>query len=329
MTSRRRIFFSSTLFTPFIEEDHRILVRYFDVRKLIAEKLTALVKIPLYVLRSDVVFAWLGSVYAGYAVICSRLFGKKSVIVVAGVDASKDAEINYGMWLSPWRSKILRYAYRNADKLLPVDPFLEKEIKRLAEYDGRNIVMIAFGFDATQWPAGESKKDMVLCVASCDNRDRLRKKGIDKLFNAARMLPDVPFQVIGVHQRILVEVKSLAPPNVEIISYVPRSQLLPFYQKAKVYCQPSFTEGLPNTLCEAMLCGCIPVGTRAGGIPTAIADTGYLVEYRDQVGLVNALKQALASPSSDGRKARERMTTEFALKKRERLLVEVINDLLS
>ena len=78
-----------------------------------------------------------------------------------------------------------------------------------------------------------------------------------------------------------------------------------------------------------MLCGCIPVGTRAGGIPTAIADTGYLVEYRDQVGLVNALKQALASPSSDGRKARERMTTEFALKKRERLLVEVINDLLS
>ncbi|MBI5474588.1 MAG: glycosyltransferase family 4 protein [Ignavibacteriae bacterium] len=329
MTSDKRIFFSSTLFTPFIEEDFLILTRHFRVSKLIAEKLRAFVRIPAEVLRCDLVFAWFGSIYAGYAVFLAKLLGKKSVIVVAGVDASKDPEINYGIWLSPWRSRILRYAFRNADQLLPVDPFLEKEIKRLAEYDGHNISTIAFGFDAIQWTAGEAKNDMVLCVASCDNRDRLKKKGIDKLFDAARMLPEVPFQVIGVHERILTEVKSLAPANVEIISFVPRSQLLPFYQKAKVYCQPSFTEGLPNTLCEAMLCACIPVGTIAGGIPTAIGDAGYLVAYRDQPALVDALKRALASPASHGLKARARMMSEFTLEKRERSLVAVINTLLS
>lgn len=329
MTSRTRVLFSSTLFTPFIEEDYLILSRHFSVRKLIAEKLRAVIGIPFGVLRSDVVIAWFGSVYAGYAVFFARLFGKKSVIVVAGVDASKDPEINYGIWLSPWKAKVVRYAYRNADRLLPVDPFLEKEIVRLAEYEGNNVTTIAFGFDAGKWPVGESKQDLVLCVASCDDHDRMRKKGIDKLFDAARSLPDVPFLVIGIHKRILAEAQRAAPPNVEIISYIPRHQLLPYYQKAKVYCQPSFTEGLPNTLCEAMLCGCIPVGTIAGGIPTAIADTGYLVEYRDQPGLVNALKQALASPATDGHKARERVTTEFTLKKREQLLVDLINNLVS
>jgi len=41
-------------------------------------------------------------------------------------------------------------------------------------------------------------------------------------------------------------------------------------------------ERLPNALhCEAMLCECVPVGTRYCGIPTAIGDTGLYVPYGD------------------------------------------------
>lgn len=119
-----------------------------------------MLKIPFEVLRSDISLAWFGSVYAGWMVLWATLLRKKSVIVVAGVDASKDAEINYGIWLSPWKSMVVRYAFRNADKLLPVDPFLEKEAKRLAEYRGENITTIAFGFHASEWPEGNKlKKD--------------------------------------------------------------------------------------------------------------------------------------------------------------------------
>lgn len=322
-----RIFFFSTLFTPFIEGDYKILSKHFPVRKLIAEKIEALLKIPVEVWRSDISLAWFGSMYAGYMVLFAKLLGKKSIVIVAGVDASKDAEINYGIWLSPWRSVIVRYAFRNADRLLPVDPFLEKEAKRLAEYDGENITTIAFGFDSLKWIAGDSKTDMVLCVAACHDEDRMKKKGIEKLIAAARSLPDVPFRLIGIHPSLIEKVKTISPPNLEVISYVPRDQLLPYYQSAKVYCQPSFTEGLPNTLCEAMLCGCIPVGTIAGGIPTAIGDAGYLVPYRDQDALVQALKAALTSPASAGVKARQRILMEFTVERREQALLKVITEL--
>ncbi len=327
MNSRPKVFFSSSLWTPFIEEDYRIVSKYFPVRKLIADKFAAILLIPLEVLRSDITFSWFGSVYAGYTVFLAKVFKKKSLIVVGGVDASKDAEINYGIWLSRWKSVVVRYAFRHADKLLTVDPFLEKEAKRLAEYDGANITTVATGYDAAAWSVGESKKQMVLCVAACQDEDRMKKKGIEKLFAAARALPDIPFQVIGIHNNLLPKVRLLAPPNVEIISYVPRELLLPYYQHAKVYCQPSFTEGLPNTLCEAMLCGCIPVGTIAGGIPTAIGDAGFLVPYRDQDALVQALKTALSSSVSAGVKARQRILTEFTVERREQALLKVIREL--
>jgi glycosyltransferase involved in cell wall biosynthesis len=47
-----------------------------------------------------------------------------------------------------------------------------------------------------------------------------------------------------------------------------------------VYAQFSITEGLPNVVCEAMLAGCIPVGSNVGGIPELIETTGILINER-------------------------------------------------
>jgi glycosyltransferase involved in cell wall biosynthesis len=260
-------------------------------------------------------------------VMCAKSFHKKSIIVIAGVDAAKDKEINYGIWLSPWKSVLLRYAFRKADRLLVVDPSLKSDAMRLADYDGGNIINVPFGFDGHRWKPGETKEEVVLTVAACENKWRMKKKGIDLLFGVARAMPQVHFRVIGMYSSFLQEIRSEIPPNVEVIPRVPRDKLLPYYQNAKVYCQPSYTEGLPNTLCEAMLCGCIPVGTTAGGIPTAIGPTGYLVKYGDKAALVNAIRDALAAPLSRGMEARQRILSEFTLEKRESSLKSIIDEL--
>ena len=324
-----KILFSSTIFPPFIEEDEVILRRHAEIEKLIAGGLRALIRIPGAVRRADITLSWFGSVYAGYTVFLAKLFGKRSIVIVAGVDASKDREIQYGIWLNPWKSPFVRYAYRHADRVLPVDPFLRREVIRLAEYDGNNIRCIPFGFDGTRWFPGGTKERRVVTIAVCEDRSRMKKKGIDKLFDAARKLPQVPFQVLGIRQPLLHQIRPEIPANVDMIEYLPRYQLLPFLQRAKVYCQPSYTEGLPNALCEAMLCECVPVGTIAGGIPTAIGENGYLVPYRDQNGLVAALQDALEAPAERGTGARNRILREFPLERRERELVDVIRELQS
>jgi len=323
-----RIFFSSTLTTPFIEEDAIILQRHFAVEKLIARGIRAFPKISAAVSRSDVTFSWFGSVYAAYTVFLARVLGKKSIIVAGGVDASREPEINYGIWLNPWKARLVRYAFLHADRVLVVDPALEVSLRRLAEYGGENIRYAPTGYDGSRWTPGDRKEDVVVTVAACDNIRRMKTKGLDKLFEAARNLPAVRFRVIGIHEAFRRVILPDLPHNVEVIPFIAREEVLTHLQRAKVYCQPSFTEGLPNALCEAMLCGCIPVGTLRGGIPSAIGNAGYLVPYGDVHALVTAIRSAMQAPPEKGKEARERILREFPLERRERDLVETVNELM-
>jgi glycosyltransferase involved in cell wall biosynthesis len=104
-----------------------------------------------------------------------------------------------------------------------------------------------------------------------------------------------------------------------------RYDLLPFYQSAKVYCQPSRWEGLPNALCEAMCCGCIPVATEVGGNPTAVGHTGFLVPTYNIEALTMAIQKALGADQVYGMEARARIVALFPKEKREAELLHRIN----
>ena len=85
-------------------------------------------------------------------------------------------------------------------------------------------------------------------------------------------------------------------------------------------------EGHPNALSEAMLCECVPVGTKCGGIPEVIGKFGFYVPYGDVKATANAIKKALEH-SNIGKKARVRIIKLFPLEKREKKLLNVINEI--
>jgi len=72
------------------------------------------------------------------------------------------------------------------------------------------------------------------------------------------------------------------------ISGVEKKRLL---AKADIYCLPSYNEGFPMGVIEAMSAGISVVSTKAGGIPDAIADMkdGLLVDAGDVDALASAL----------------------------------------
>lgn len=326
-SQRLKILFTSTHRTSFIEEDLKILRNHFDVRHLLTTGVLAPGRIATALPACDVTFTWFASVYSFFVVLFARMWRKPSMIIIGGVDASKEPEINYGIWLSPWKSVLVRWAMRNASKLLVVDPFFTTQVKRLAGVDGSTIEYVPTGYDDSVWHPAGPKEPLVLTVAACHDERRMKTKGIDILFAAAAHLPATPFVVIGIFPSLLEKAKRQAPPNVTLIPFVERNELLTYYQRAKVYCQPSYTEGLPNSLCEAMLCECIPVGTNVGGIPTAIADKRFLVRYGDVEGLAHALRTALAEKETAGRAARSFIAENFPLKKREESLLRIIHGL--
>lgn len=67
--------------------------------------------------------------------------------------------------------------------------------------------------------------------------------------------------------------------------------------EADVFLLPSYREGLPYALLEAMAAGVVPVATRVGAIPDVVADGvhGVLVPSRDP----NAIAQAIAALAAD------------------------------
>jgi glycosyltransferase involved in cell wall biosynthesis len=320
------VLFTSTLVTSFIREDLGLLRKHVHVDHLMTRGVLAPLCMLLRLPRADVTFTWFASVYSFAIVVLARLFGLRSIIVVGGADASREPEIGYGIWLSPWKSILVRWAIRHAARILVVDPYLAGEVRRLAAYPGGNIEYVPTGYDASRWYPEGPKELMVLTVAGCHDRARMKKKGVDLLFDTARLMPGTRFVVIGIHPHLLEEARTIAPPNIELLPFTRQEDLLKWYQRAAVYCQPSFVEGLPNSLCEAMLCGCVPVGTRVGGIPTGISNAGFLVEYGNAEALAGVLRQALAADPAAGVRAREHIRFSFPLERRERDLLRVLGE---
>lgn len=326
MADRPTILFTASFRAPFIDDDLRILRKHFDVRPVIAAGWS----VPLRYLRelpeARVTFSWFASVYSSILVSLAKLFGRRTIIVLGGVDLAKEKELSYGIWNSRWKSILVRYGLTHADAVLAVDDSLKREAIQRAQYDGSNITTVPTGYDSEFWKPQGEKKPLVLTVASCPDMARIKLKGIDLFLRVARRLPDTRFRMIGIRPHIAAFLD--IPPNVEYFSSIPREMVLPSYQESKVYCQLSYREGLPNALCEAMLCECVPVGSDVGGIPSAIGEAGFLASYNDEVQISETIQRALATPPEHGKKARERIVTHFSLSQREAALRRAVIDLL-
>jgi glycosyltransferase involved in cell wall biosynthesis len=273
---------------------------------------------------SDLVFCWFASVYSAFSVWLARRLHIASIVVVGGVDVAKMEEIGYGVWIHPFRAFCAGYALRNATRVLVVDASLISEAQLRASYAGRNISTVATGYDGNFWRPLGPKEDIILTVAGVEDVPRMRVKGIDLLLAAARAFPAYRFVIVGVRESLRRSLE--IPPNVEMLPVLEREHLLPYYQRARIYCQPSLREGLSNALCEAMLCECIPVATDVGGTRNAIGDCGVLVAEGSIPALERGLSNAMGLPASNGRLARGRIISLFPKERREKELYRLVEE---
>ncbi len=317
-----RLLFIAAFEAPFILDDLEFFRSRYDVVPMIGSGPVQAGRISMRVASCDVVFAWFASVYAATAVLTGSSLGKRTLIQVGGVDLANEPELGYGLWTSGWKSKLVGQALRSATRVLAVDESLMDEARVRAKYDGRNIEVLPTGFDPERWSTASTKDARIVCVASVPDQVRVKIKGIDVLIEAARRAPDLRFTVIGVRGDVAATLS--APANVELLPWTPPEGLQAHLSRASVYCQPSRREGLPNALCEAMLCECVPVATAVGGHPRAVGNTGLLVEPNDPEALSRALRMALSMPRSHGQAARRHIIERFSRQRRHARLITLV-----
>jgi glycosyltransferase involved in cell wall biosynthesis len=322
-----RVLLASTARYPFVQDDIDLLGGHFDLDVYIGSGVRGAWENFRRAMRADVSYSWFGSVYTFFMVLGARLARRRAMVMLGGVDVAREPALAYGIWRSRWKGMLLGWALQRADRVFAVDISLRATLERSSGRRWEKIEALPTGYDVGFWTPRYEKADCLLCVATCDSIERAGIKGLDLLIEAARGFQGIEFIAIGIAPLVIEHYAPSLPPNMRLIPPVPRRELLEHYQRARVYCQPSRREGLPNALCEAMLCGCIPVGTRVGGIPTAIADCGFIAEPNNAGALRDAIERALSAPESLARKAHEHIARSFPRERRERALVHTILEL--
>lgn len=149
-------------------------------------------------------------------------------------------------------------------------------------------------------------------------------KGVGEFVQAARALSasNVKFVLVGRYDEASpVAVTSadlegwLSEGVVEYWGY--RDDMYNVLPKAHIVCLPSYREGFPKILLEAMSCGLPCITTDVPGCREAVrdGDNGLLVPVRDAAALAGAIRKLLDEPTRRlrmGRRGRERVLTEFA-----------------
>jgi glycosyltransferase involved in cell wall biosynthesis len=149
----------------------------------------------------------------------------------------------------------------------------------------------------------------------------IEAKGVLELLEAARRVPDARFTLVGPVQqefvaRIAPALEALGD-RVRLLPQRPRAQVIELYRAADVFALPTWREGFPNVVLEAMAAGLPVVATPVGAIPDAVAEgsEGLLVPVRDADALAAAIGRLVADRAlrlAMGARARARVEAQFS-----------------
>lgn len=280
--------------SPFAYQDRSYLADAYTVSTFnLSESASSFSQVPGYLVKcittilpgvwkNDIVWIWGADYPAVPFLILSKLFRKKIIIALFGVEVCPPNEIGYGFRMQKVRGAVSKWLMQNADMNIPMS---SAYWDYLTEYIPDAYAWVIPGcVDASLYKPNYKAKDNMAVTAYCDYKLSPTIKGIDT-FMAAQRQSRIPMGVI--HNR---------SHETQIEAFL----------RAKVYCQLSFTEQFGMSLLEAMACGCVPVVSDRDGLPDMIGKCGIVVPYGDPAAVINAIAVAC---HMDGQRARARAET--------------------
>ena len=150
----------------------------------------------------------------------------------------------------------------------------------------------------------------------------LRTKGVYELVNSCIKVSRVRQLLIAgpYSESIHDDLKSIANKRdngewLQFLGEIPREEVFDYYRKCSVFSLPSYTEGFPYVILEAMAFGCPIIATDVGAIPQLItSETGILIPAKDEGKLTQALNELIDDTPTAlklGEGAREEVVSHY------------------
>lgn len=278
-----------------------------------------------------------GGYWSFFPALIGKLSGTPVLIILNGTDCAAFPQINYGDLRSTMQRAVIKRSYQWAKMLLPVSASLVRTENR---YYGDGALKLGYaeefpniktpykvvpnGLKFDDWfKTGSEEPGNNTFITVLSSGQEIRK-GVPLILDLARSAPDLNFIFVGINGSGLDDI----PANARCVGRLSVDELRSWYNRSRFYFQLSIFEGFGVALCEAMLCECVPIGSNVNAIPEIIGDTGFILNKRDPIQLEELLRKAMLQDDLDelGRKARQRILSNYSLEKRQKELVALIED---
>ncbi len=302
----------------FVQADLQLLQQRYNVRsyhfKTAPKSLTpwSFIRQFFYLLIAGWKYDTLVCFFAGYHSVLPSWFarwtGKRCIIFLGGTDCFYYPSFGYGNFTRKWYARATCYSAHHASMLVPVSANLVESHSAYYTVDSgvQGIYhwckplktphqVIALEYNATTFSPREveRKPNSFITVAFGIAGTSFIRKGIDKMLMLATHFPGCTFTIIGCHKE---EFPVSVPSNVVLVPPVLYHELPEHYSRHEFYLQLSIAEGFPSAICEAMLCGCIPIGSDVAAIPAIIGEAGFIVVKREDQHILDTVARAMAFP---------------------------------
>lgn len=310
----RKVLFVTPSYNSFIKNDieilsscHKLIFNHYNWNKkilipfyLIHQFISVLVQIKTL----NFIFIEFGGFWSFIPTMMGRLFNLKSYIVLHGTDCASFREYNYGS-LRRFPLRFFCYSsYKMANCLIPVSDSLVYttnffQLNRKPNLQGYKYhfpdiktpaVTIHNGIDSSFWKVGDKSEKIKNSFISVFSESQYFLKGGDLILEMAYRYPSCTFTIVGTYKpNFVLEV----PSNLHFLGVLSKENLRHEYRKAEFHFQLSSFEGFGMSLCEAMLCGCVPIGSQVNMIPEIIGNCGFILKHRDPLELFNLIHEIL------------------------------------
>lgn len=236
------------------------------------------------------------------SVVLARLLGLPVVIKVHGSD------INMHL-LHPLRARQIRWAMNHAAAVVSVSKALANKLVQLGIHESKistiyNGIDHSVFFPQDQLAARETlgldpQRKLILYIGNL----KLEKGCVDlvQAFTAIKdEIETTDLYFIGTGKEAS-SIEAIAAEHdvahrVHVLGGMPHQELCRWITASNLVSLPSYNEGVPNVLLEAMACGKPVVATCVGGIPEVVKPVaGILVPPKDERALEKALVKAIHS----------------------------------
>ena len=336
----KKVIFIKLLNSSFIKTDELILSERYDVKTfqfkstkgihIIKELFLEFFFMLHHIWSTDVVYIWFADFHAVIPTLIGRLFGKKVVIVIGGVDASFVKEFNYGVKTRLVGRISLFLSTTFATNLLPVTKFTYNNLLQnvSSTLDSKCKIIYNCYNDIFNCTRVYSREQNIVTVCLSSSKVTTLIKGVDFYISLAKELPDLNFYVVGVEGEALAYLKSISSNNVILLPKITQKEMKELFCTSKIVCQFSRHEAFGVALLEGISSGCFPIGYNYGGTKEILIDElGILIKDLDVNEGVRAIKEGLKKTHEDINPIKKSIDQRFMIDVRRRKLISFFDEL--